>query len=179
MSMKCFIFIRTKLYLCKILLSSRDTVFPVSIYSKYWVNLTNSCTNLSTLIITRIIMFVQRTRTQDMYDIYLACLYRQRIAVVITWHSDPASFYSECWMNLTVRSTNISSLIITCPLLGRDRLSTCLPIRRPGSIPRGVRNINFYPGTGYVFFVYVLSSVVSGGSSDIVLTTHSGRFALV
>ena len=48
----------------------------------------------------------------------LKCLYRerrwhllsmivhQRIAVVM-WHSDPASFYRNCWMNVTVPCTNI------------------------------------------------------------------------
>ena len=48
-----------------------------------------------------------------------------------------------------------------------------------GSIPGGIRNFNSYPGTGCVSFVCVLSSVVSGGGLDIVLTTHSGRPALV
>ena len=37
----------------------------------------------------------------------------------------------------------------------------------------------FYPGTGHVSFVCVLSCVVSGGGHVIVLTTHSGRPALV
>ena len=49
----------------------------------------------------------------------------------------------------------------------------------PGSIPDGVRNFNSYPGIGCVSFVCVLSYVVSGGGPDIVLTTHSGRPALV
>ena len=49
----------------------------------------------------------------------------------------------------------------------------------PGSIPGGVRNFNFYPGTRCVSFVCVLSSIVSGGGPDIVLTTHSGRPVLV
>ena len=47
----------------------------------------------------------------------------------------------------------------------------------PGSIPGGVRNFNFYPGTGCV--LCVLSDVVSGGDPDIVLTTYSGRPAIV
>ena len=46
-----------------------------------------------------------------------------------------------------------------------------LPIRRPGSIPGGVRNFNFYPGAGRVSFVYVLSCVVSSCGPDIRLTT--------
>ena len=49
----------------------------------------------------------------------------------------------------------------------------------PGSIPGGVRNFNFCPGIGCVSFVCVLSCVVFGGGPDIVLTTHSGRPALV
>ena len=49
----------------------------------------------------------------------------------------------------------------------------------PGSIPGGVRNFNSYPGIGCVSFVCVLFCVVSGGGSDIVLTTHSGRPPLV
>ena len=49
----------------------------------------------------------------------------------------------------------------------------------PGSIPGGVRNFNFCPGIGCVSFVCVPSSVVFGGGPDIVLTTHSGRPALV
>ena len=49
----------------------------------------------------------------------------------------------------------------------------------PGSIPSWVRSFNSYPGIGCVSFVSVLSFVVSGGESDIVLTTHSGRPALV
>ena len=49
----------------------------------------------------------------------------------------------------------------------------------PGSIPCGIRNFNFYPGTRCVSFVCFLSCVVCGGSPDIVLITHSGRTALV
>ena len=48
----------------------------------------------------------------------------------------------------------------------------------PGSIPSGVRNFNFRPGIGCVSFVF-MSCVVFGGGPDIVLTTHSGRLALV
>ena len=49
----------------------------------------------------------------------------------------------------------------------------------PGSIPGGVRNFNFCPEIGCVSFVSVLSCVVFGGGPDTVLTTHSGRPALV
>ena len=49
----------------------------------------------------------------------------------------------------------------------------------PGSLPGGVRNFNFCPGIGCVSFVCVLSCVVSGAGPDIVLTTHSGRPAVV
>ena len=55
-----------------------------------------------------------------------------------------------------------------------------VPTYQPGgpcSIPGGVTNFNFYPGTGCVFCV--LSCVVSGGGPNTVLTTHSGRTALV
>ena len=48
-----------------------------------------------------------------------------------------------------------------------------------GSIPSRVRNFNFCPGIGCVSFVCVLSCVVFGGGTDIVLSTHSGRPALV
>ena len=48
----------------------------------------------------------------------------------------------------------------------------------PGSIPGGVRNFNFRPWD-WVCVLCVLSFVVSGGGPDIVLTTHSGRPALV
>ena len=47
------------------------------------------------------------------------------------------------------------------------------------SNPAGVRNFNFCPGIGCVSFVCVLSCIVSGSGPDIVLTTHSGRPALV
>ena len=49
----------------------------------------------------------------------------------------------------------------------------------PGSIPGGVKNFNFCPGIGCVSFVCVLSCVVCGGGPDIVLTSHSGRPALM
>ena len=57
----------------------------------------------------------------------------------------------------------------------------CLPTRRdgPGSIPGGIKNFNFCPGIGCVSFVCVLSCVVSDGGPNIVLTTHSGKPALV
>ena len=45
----------------------------------------------------------------------------------------------------------------------------------PGSIPGGVRNFNFCPGIGCVSFV----CVVFDRGPAIVLTTHSGRPALV
>ena len=45
--------------------------------------------------------------------------------------------------------------------------------------PAGVRNFNFYPGIGCVSFFWILYCVVSGGGTDIVLTTHSGRSDLV
>ena len=38
----------------------------------------------------------------------------------------------------------------------------------PDSIPCRARNFNFYPGTGCVSFICVLSCVVSGGGPDIV-----------
>ena len=46
-----------------------------------------------------------------------------------------------------------------------------------GSIPGGVRNL--ISGIGCVSFVCVLPYDVTGGGPDIVLTTHSGRPALV
>ena len=46
-----------------------------------------------------------------------------------------------------------------------------------GSIPGWVRIINFCPGIGYVSFFCDLCCL--RGGSDIVLTTHSGRPALV
>ena len=49
----------------------------------------------------------------------------------------------------------------------------------PCSIPGGISNFNFYPEIGCVSFVCVLSCVVFGGGPDTVLTTHSGRPALV
>ena len=49
----------------------------------------------------------------------------------------------------------------------------------PGSIPGEVRNFNFCPGIGCVSFVCVQSCVVFGGGPEIVLTTNSGRPALV
>ena len=55
-----------------------------------------------------------------------------------------------------------------------------VPAFQPGdpvSIPGGVRNFNSYPEIECMFFV--LSCAVSGGGLDIVLTTHSGRPALV
>ena len=58
-------------------------------------------------------------------------------------------------------------------------VESCLPTRRPGFDSRGVRNFNFYPGTVSVSFICVLFCVVSGGGPASVLTTHSGRSALV
>ena len=52
-------------------------------------------------------------------------------------------------------------------------------VGRVPAIPGGMRNFNSYPGIGCLPFVCVLSCVVSGGRSDIGLTTHSGRSALV
>ena len=49
----------------------------------------------------------------------------------------------------------------------------------PDSIPGEVRDFNSYPGIGLVSFVCVLSCVVSGDGSDILLTTDSGRLVLV
>ena len=49
----------------------------------------------------------------------------------------------------------------------------------PGSIPGRVRNFNFCPGIGYVSFVFVLTCVVFGGGSYIVLKTHSGSPVLL
>ena len=43
-----------------------------------------------------------------------------------------------------------------------------------GSIPGGVRNFNFYPGNGCVSFVCVLSCIVSGGGTGVVLTILQG-----
>ena len=43
----------------------------------------------------------------------------------------------------------------------------------------GGRLFNFYPGTGCISFVSVLSCDVFGGGYDIVLTTNSGRPAFV
>ena len=49
----------------------------------------------------------------------------------------------------------------------------------PGLIPGRVRNFNLCSGIGCVSFLCILSCVVFGGGPDIVLTTHSGRPALV
>ena len=49
----------------------------------------------------------------------------------------------------------------------------------PGSIRGGVRNFNSCPGIGCVSFACVLSCAVFCGGPDIMLTTHSGRPALV
>ena len=48
-----------------------------------------------------------------------------------------------------------------------------------GSNPGVVRNYNFYPGTGWAAFVYVLACFVSGRGLDILLNTYSGRPALL
>ena len=45
----------------------------------------------------------------------------------------------------------------------------------PGSIPGGIRDFNMYPGTGYVFFV----CVVSGSGLVILLITDSGIPAIL
>ena len=49
----------------------------------------------------------------------------------------------------------------------------------PGSIPSDMKHFHFYLKTGFVSFVYVLSSFVSGGGPDSVLIVHSGRLVLV
>ena len=59
-------------------------------------------------------------------------------------------------------------------MVGRD---PAFQLGGPGSIPGGVRNFNFCPGIGCV--LCVLLCVVSCVGPDIVLTTHSGRPALV
>ena len=43
----------------------------------------------------------------------------------------------------------------------------------------GVGNLNFYLGTGCLSFACVLSCVVSGGGSDIVLITHAAALVLL
>ena len=68
----------------------------------------------------------------------------------------------------------ITKCILRCGVVGR------VPVFQPdgpGSIPGGVRNR--ISGIGCVSFVRVLSCVVFGGGPDIVLTTHSGRPALM
>ena len=65
-------------------------------------------------------------------------------------------------------------LIRRCGVVGR--ISTFQP-GDPGSIPGGITDFNLYPRTGCMSFV--LSSVVSGGGFDILLTTDSGSFAVV
>ena len=49
----------------------------------------------------------------------------------------------------------------------------------PGSIPRGVRDLNLYPRIGRVSFFCVLSCVVSRDGPDILLTVYSEGSALV
>ena len=49
----------------------------------------------------------------------------------------------------------------------------------PGSIPDGVRDFNFYPGTRFVSSVCALSCGVSGGGHDFLLPSDSGRSALL
>ena len=63
----------------------------------------------------------------------------------------------------------------TSPLHGQ--YSPCLPTRLPGSIPGGSEILISNLELG-VPFVCVLSSVVSGGGPDIVLTTQSRTPAL-
>ena len=48
-----------------------------------------------------------------------------------------------------------------------------------GLIPNGVRDFNLYSGIDCVFFVSVLFCVSSGGGTDILLTTDSGRSVLL
>ena len=48
----------------------------------------------------------------------------------ITWHSDPASIYSKCWVNLTVRCTNISTLIIIIIIIMCSALRQVLHCKR-------------------------------------------------
>ena len=49
----------------------------------------------------------------------------------------------------------------------------------PGTTSGRVRNFFYYPGTGFVSSVCVISCVVSGIDPDILLTTISGKPALV
>ena len=62
----------------------------------------------------------------------------------------------------------------SCDLVGRI---PAIEPGGPGSIPGGVRDFNFYPGTGCVSFAFC--PVLSGGGPDILLTTDSGRPALL
>ena len=49
----------------------------------------------------------------------------------------------------------------------------------PGSILGGVSDFNLDPTTSCVSFVCILSCVIFNGSSDFLLTTESGKPALV
>ena len=81
---------------------------------------------------------------------------------------------------LLLGTVDILTIVIT--RIHRRGMVGRVPAFHPGSqgsIPGGVRNFNFYPGTGCVSFVCVLSYAVSGRGPGIVLTTQSGRPALV
>ena len=53
-------------------------------------------------------MFVHGMQIQVKHDTYLTWLYLH--VSVAKWHSDPAPFYSKCWVNLNIPSTNISTM---------------------------------------------------------------------
>ena len=84
---------------------------------KNWKSLKNmfvpSNINLQPLryLITRLEMFVQGLQTQVKHDILLPD-YTYAHSFCITWYSVPASFYSKCWVNITVPCTKFWSLII-------------------------------------------------------------------
>ena len=76
-----------------------------------------------------------------------------------------------CWEHVEIYILKLTKKLIIRPRGVFDRI--------PAFEPGGVRNFNFCPGIGHVSFVCVLSHVVSGRGPAIVLTTHSGRPAIV
>ena len=67
-------------------------------------------TSKPTLFVSRLEIFVQGMQIRLGMTLLPQC-----IAVIVTWHSDPASFYSKYWVNLTVPCTNISTLLMIQP----------------------------------------------------------------
>ena len=90
--------------------------------------------------------------------------------------------HTHFWIIQYFHETRPTTSSVKVPIQDSPKLqllSTAFQSGCPGSISDRVRNFNFYPGTECMSFACVLPCFVSGYGPNNVLTTLSGRPALV